>query len=81
MIRKEGAELVVIEPALPGMDGFEFAAGLKADPALAGIPVLFVSAKMKLPKSILSRINGPAAFIAKPLLMSELQESVATLLA
>ena len=37
-------ELVACDVHLPGMDGFSVLAALKAEPALAGVPVLAVTA-------------------------------------
>ncbi|MHC1713962.1 MAG: response regulator [Solidesulfovibrio sp.] len=42
-LRRHGANLIVCDTTLADMDGLDFIAALRADPALAGIPVIFAS--------------------------------------
>jgi len=42
--RSERPDLIACDVNLPGMDGFAVLAALKADPALAGVPILAVTA-------------------------------------
>ncbi|MDP2910267.1 MAG: response regulator [bacterium] len=41
--RKERPDLVLLDLILPGIDGFEVLAKLKADPKLSNIPVIILS--------------------------------------
>jgi len=41
----DAPDLILLDIMMPGMDGYEVIARLKADPATRGIPVLFVTAK------------------------------------
>lgn len=42
-LKAQGADLILLDIILPGMNGFEFLEKIKADPRLAEIPVLIVS--------------------------------------
>lgn len=43
VLAKEMPDLILLDLVMPGMDGFETLAALKADPALAHIPVVVLS--------------------------------------
>ena len=42
-IREEKPDLVLLDLILPSIDGFEVLAKIKADPVLAGVPVVILS--------------------------------------
>ena len=44
LVRAERPDLVITDILMPNMDGFEFVQKLRADPELAGAPVIFYSA-------------------------------------
>jgi two-component system, OmpR family, response regulator len=59
-------DLVLLDMMMPGMDGMETLHELRSDPATAGIPVVFMTAKV-LPGEIGSYIEaGAHGVIAKP---------------
>jgi CheY-like chemotaxis protein len=65
-------DLVVCDIMMPKMDGLAFTQELKKDPALARIPVVFLSAKSR-PKDIIDGINaGARAYVTKPFKSEEL---------
>ena len=43
-LRKQPVDLVLLDVMMPGLDGFEICRRIKADPALAPIPVVMVTA-------------------------------------
>src|SRR5262245_37032475 len=45
LLRSVRADLVLLDVMMPGMDGPTTLGHLRADPALAGIPVVFMTAK------------------------------------
>jgi DNA-binding response OmpR family regulator len=43
--RTELPDVILLDVTMPGLDGWEVAEALGADPATAGIPIIFVSAR------------------------------------
>lgn len=72
-------DLVVLDVMMPGMDGPTTMSRMRADPALAGIPVVFMTAKA-MPQEIMRfRELGAIGVIAKPFDPMRLSEQVFTL--
>ncbi len=73
-------DLILLDMMMPGMDGFEFLARLRANPASARIPLLIISAiGESLDLSIDAqgaRTLGVAAILAKPLNLATLIQHV-----
>ena len=59
--------LILLDIMMPGMDGFEVCRRLKADPLLAAIPVVFVTAMTEAEAETSGLALGAADYIAKPL--------------
>ena len=59
-------DLILLDSAMPGMDGFATCALLKADPAFADIPVIFVTSRKELSFEITGFSLGAVDFITKP---------------
>ena len=64
-------DLVLLEIVLPGMDGMEVCHRLKAHPATANIPVIFMSARTGTEDIVAAFDIGAADYIAKPLRLAE----------
>jgi two-component system OmpR family response regulator len=78
MMRELAPDLVVLDVMMPGMDGPTLLGRMRADPALAKIPVIFMSAKANAPET--SGLNVSAlGVIAKPFDPMGLREQVQTL--
>ncbi len=60
-------DVVLLDIALPGMDGFEVCRRLKADPATASIPVLLVTALSQRDQRLLGIGAGANDYITKPI--------------
>jgi two-component system, cell cycle response regulator DivK len=60
-------DLVVMDLSLPGMDGWEATRRLKADPRLARIPVVVLSAHAMRGDEERARATGCDDFITKPI--------------
>jgi len=72
-------DLVLLDVMMPEMDGFEVCRRLRADPALAFIPVVMVTA-LDDRESLLSGIEaGADDFISKPFNRAELRARVRTI--
>jgi diguanylate cyclase (GGDEF)-like protein len=65
-------DLILLEVALPGMDGLETCGRLKANPATAHIPVIFVSENNGAEEIVAAFDTGAADYVAKPPRMTEL---------
>ena len=60
-------ELILLDVVMPGMDGFEVLARLRAEPRTAGITVLFLSARAGADDEAYGLAQGAADYIAKPI--------------
>ena len=59
-------DLVLLDIVMPGMDGYEVCAALKADPATRDIPVIFVTAHTDAAQETQGLEVGAVDFISKP---------------
>nr|WP_314545189.1 diguanylate cyclase [uncultured Massilia sp.] len=64
-------DLVLLDVVMPGIDGLETCRRLKAHPATAHIPVIFMSARGETEDIVAGFDNGAADYIPKPLRMEE----------
>ena len=66
MAREWRPDLVLLDVRMPGLDGFEVLAEMKAEPELASIPVIYLSANVQESARKDALAAGAAAFLAKP---------------
>jgi putative two-component system response regulator len=66
--------LALIDVKMPYMDGYEFAAALKADPQTRDIPIVFVTIDENVAER--SRELGAVAYLRKPVRADKLIEVV-----
>lgn len=59
-------DLILLDVVMPGMDGIEVCRRLKSNPALADIPVIFVTARSEPADEVAALAAGGVDFIAKP---------------
>ncbi len=59
-------ELIFLDINMPRMNGLEFLTQVKADPALAAIPVVIVSTEGKEEDTLRGLRAGAAAYVKKP---------------
>ena len=72
--------LVVLDAMMPGADGFEVLRRMKAEPDLAGIPVVMLTAR-KLESDIVGALQaGASDYLVKPFIPDELSMRIARLL-
>jgi len=64
--RQPQPDLILLDIKMPGMDGYEVLRQLKADPATADIPVIFVTALSESADEASGLKMGAADYIAKP---------------
>ncbi|HET8705976.1 MAG TPA: response regulator, partial [Pseudomonadales bacterium] len=66
-------DVILLDIAMPGMNGIEVCKTLKADPKTANIPVLFVSALNTLEDRLAGYKAGAEDYICKPINLYELK--------
>ncbi|MDD1620820.1 MAG: EAL domain-containing protein [Methylococcaceae bacterium] len=64
--RQPSPDLMLLDIKMPGMDGYEVVRRLKANPATAGIPVIFVTALAETNDEAAGLKLGAADYITKP---------------
>ncbi|MEO1590628.1 MAG: response regulator [Cyanobacteria bacterium J06632_22] len=64
-------QLILLDIAMPGMDGFETCQRLKAEPATANIPVIFASAFSAIDQKVKGFTVGAVDYITKPFHVEE----------
>ena len=72
---RQGAKLpnlILLDLTMPVMDGREFQAAQKSDPALADIPLVLLSAQSDIRST--AKEMGAAAWLLKPVQLAELLE-------
>jgi signal transduction histidine kinase len=76
--RKTRPDLVLLDVMMPGMSGFAVCEALKADPALADIPVIFLTAKVETADIVRGFRAGGVDYVTKPFQSVELLQRVRT---
>ena len=66
LARESAPDLMLLDAEMPGMSGFQVCEALKADPALADVPVIFVTSHSEAAFEVAGFELGAADFIAKP---------------
>ena len=64
--QKASPDLVLLDIMMPGIDGFEVCRRLKADPATAAIPVIFLSALTDTKDKVQGLQLGAVDYVSKP---------------
>ncbi|MEO5339870.1 MAG: hybrid sensor histidine kinase/response regulator [Magnetococcus sp. MYC-9] len=77
----EGPDLILLDVMMPGMDGCEGCARLKANEATRHIPVIFVTAKVEMEDEIKGFAVGAVDYITKPVQAPVVRARVRTHLA
>lgn len=73
-------DLLLLDVMMGGMSGFEMATRLKADPATAGIPVIFITARDSEDDAVEGLDIGADDYIAKPFSVREVVSRVKAVL-
>ncbi len=68
-----GIDLVLLDVMMPGLDGFQVAARLRADPRFVELPVIMVTALDSREDRVQAVRSGANDFIAKPVDRTELE--------
>jgi DNA-binding response OmpR family regulator len=65
-------DLVILDIIMPEMDGYQVCRTMRSDPALAHIPILFLTAKVKAQDKIAGFNAGADDYLCKPFNVNEL---------
>jgi DNA-binding response OmpR family regulator len=74
------ADLMILDVMMPNLNGFEVCAEVRANPRLAHLPILILTAKGREAEKARGLALGADAYISKPFSTHELVELVRTLL-
>ena len=78
MARRDPPDLILLDIRMPDMDGFEVCRRLKADPKLASIPVIFLTAEHDTEQKVKAFSLGGVDYITKPFAFGEVHSRIAT---
>ncbi|GAB6041860.1 response regulator [Endothiovibrio diazotrophicus] len=78
--RAPGPDLILLDVMMPEMDGYEVCRRLKADPATAAIPVLFVTGHLDPAERDAGLALGALDYLSKPVVPERLLAGVAAAL-
>ncbi len=76
--RRDPPDLILLDINMPEMNGYEVCQHLKADDALSGIPIIFISALTEQLDKVKAFSTGGVDYITKPFQMEELHARVQT---
>lgn len=72
-----GFDFVISDWNMPNMDGLQMLQAIRADPALAHLPVLMVTAEAKKENIIAAAQAGASGYVVKPFTAATLDEKIA----
>lgn len=78
--REQKPDLIVSDIRMPGMDGFEFCAAVRADRALHAVPFVMLTSLTDEMSRRKGKLVGATAFLTKPINPEQLRGIVAELL-
>lgn len=70
--RRRPPDMVILDVIMPGMDGYTVCREMRADPLLAEVPILFLTAKVKDEDKITGFSAGADDYLSKPFNIDEL---------
>jgi len=70
--RRKVPDLVILDVIMPGMDGYTVCKEMRDDPLLKEVPVLFLTAKVKVEDHIVGLSVGADDYLGKPFNVDEL---------
>jgi signal transduction histidine kinase len=79
MVAQRAPHLILLDVSMPGMDGYQVAARLKADPATRSVPIIMVTALDDRDARLRGLEVGAEDFLSKPIDRKELKVRVRNL--
>jgi CheY-like chemotaxis protein len=77
LIERVRPDLIFTDVAMPACNGYELADAVKAQPHLAHIPIIFVSARAQSSELKEGYRHGAVSYIVKPFRAADLHEKIA----
>jgi two-component system chemotaxis response regulator CheY len=81
ILKAGGIDFLVTDWNMPGMPGLELLKAVRADPALAKLPVLLVTAEAKREQIVEAAQAGVNGYVVKPFTAQTLKEKIEKILA
>ena len=75
MLESASPELILLDLAMPGMNGWQVLESLSSTPRTSGIPVVLETSAEDFPSFQRARKHGVAAFVSKPFRLAEVVET------
>lgn len=79
LIRRELPDVVFTDVSMPGMDGYQLAGELRADPRTAHIPIVFMTASVQRAQHEEAERHGATEVLMKPFSMADLRARLSSL--
>lgn len=79
-VATEFPDLVILDVMMPGMDGYEVARRLRADPNTAAIPIIMLTARGQVTDKVTGFEAGADEYLVKPVHPAELVSRIESLL-
>jgi DNA-binding NarL/FixJ family response regulator len=81
LARERRPHLILCDVMMPGIDGYTVLATMRADPRLASIPFIFLTARGEKKDLRLGMVSGADDYLTKPVAIDELLEAIHSRLA
>lgn len=76
LVRARDPDLLVTDLAMPGLDGLQLYEAIRADPDLAALPIIFLTASDQGRWIARARLLQPRAILVKPFSPAELRRRI-----
>jgi two-component system chemotaxis response regulator CheY len=76
ILQQGGVQFLVTDWNMPGMTGIDLVRAVRADPKLAGMPILMVTAEAKRDQIIAAAQAGVNGYVIKPFTAAVLKEKI-----
>jgi CheY-like chemotaxis protein len=80
LARQQLPDLILCDVRMPELDGYGVLQGIRSDPAMAGIPLIFLTAKASKSDLSYGLELGANAYITKPFTITELLSAILQIL-
>jgi CheY-like chemotaxis protein len=80
LARQQLPDLILCDVRMPELDGYGVLQGIRSDPAMAGIPLIFLTAKASKTDLSYGLELGANAYITKPFTITELLSAISEIL-